>query len=397
MWGDINEIKSVEKSLAQFEKLHPGISLKVIHARGSGEYRTKLQTMIAGGIPPDIMYVEAADFPGFVEKGIFYNLEPLIKKDKDFRIEDYYSSLINIFKYKGDLYGIPKDFATLVLYYNVSLFRKMGVQSPGRDWDWNDLLEASRSLTGDLDGDGRVDQFGIEINPDVSRWAAFLWQNGGEIFDEESERWVIASDDYLQRNVETFQFLHDLIYKHKVSPSPSLETQHRLFEGQFETGRVAMSLGGRWKCLAYKEIKDFQWDIAELPQGRKRASVLFTVCYAISRDCRNPEEAWKLLKFMAGKEGQIETASSGHAIPSLIEIARSDHFLKAGELPSQLNHIANLRTVPYARPLPAHKDWPLAQSIIKKNTEKIFVNKFAVIEKVLKETGKELKSLSAGR
>jgi multiple sugar transport system substrate-binding protein len=389
MWGDVNEIKSVEKSLTQFEKLNPGISLKIIHARGSSEYRRKLQTMIAGGIPPDIMYVEATDFPGFVEKGIFYNLQPLIKKDKDFKVEDYYANLSKIFKYKGNIYGIPKDFATLVLYYNVSMFEKAGVQFPRRDWDWNDLLETSRNLTQDLDGDGKVDQFGIEVDPDISRWAAFLWQNGGKIYEEQTRRWVIASGDYLKANVETFQFLHDLIYKYKVSPSPSLTGEHYLFE----TGRVGMSLAGRWKCLRYKEIKDFKWDIAELAKGKERASVLFTVCYAISRDCKNPQEAWRVLKFMAGKEGQIETANSGHAIPSLIRIAESDHFLKAGELPLELNHRANLTSVPYARPLPLHPDWLLAQDIIKENIDKIFVNSFGTIEEILKDTEKELKKL----
>jgi hypothetical protein len=32
MWGDVNKIKSVKKSLTQFERLNPGISVKIIHA-----------------------------------------------------------------------------------------------------------------------------------------------------------------------------------------------------------------------------------------------------------------------------------------------------------------------------------------------------------------------------
>lgn len=387
MWGDVNEIKSVRKSLAQFQNLNPGIFVRIIHARGADEYRTKFQTMFAGGIPPDVMYVEATDFPAYVQKNIFLNLQPFVEKDARFRVEDYYPQLIKLFRYKSRLYGVPKDFATLVLYYNVSMFEKLGVEFPAPDWGWQDLLEAAGGLTADLDGDGKIDRFGIEVNPHISRWAAFLRQNGGKILEESTGTWVIGSKDYLEKNTAAFQFLRDLIYKFRVSPSPSMAREQRLFE----TGRVGMTFAGRWMCLRFKEIKDFRWDIAELPRGKKRASVLFTVCYAISKKCKNPDAAWKLLKFMAGKQGQIETANSGHAIPSLISVAESDYFLKAKELPAELNHIANINTIFYARALPLHPDWLLARDTIQRNVEKIFLSGSPDITGILKSIQDELK------
>lgn len=387
MWGDVNEIKSVRKSLDEFEELNPKISVRIIHARGSDEYRRKFQTMFAGGIPPDIMYVEATDFPAYVQRDIFLNLQPFVERDKHFKVEDYYPHLIELFRYKENIYGIPKDFATLVLYYNASMFERMGVHFPHPDWNWRDLLEAARKLTVDFDGDGRTDQFGVEVNPHISRWAAFLWQNGGKILDESTGSWVIGSEDYLDSNAEALQFLRDLIYKYRVSPSPSMAREERMFE----TGRVGMTLAGRWMCLRYKELKDFKWDISELPRGKRRASVLFTVCYAISKKCKDLDEAWQVVKFMARREGQIETANSGHAIPSLISIAQSNYFLKAKELPAELNHIANINSVSYARTLPLHAKWFLAQDIIQRKIEKIFISESQTIHEILKNTQKELK------
>ncbi len=96
---------------------------------------------------------------------------------------------------------------------------------------------------------------------------------------------------------------------------------------------------------------------------------------------------------MGEKQGKIEPANPAHAIPSLIPVAESDYFLKAKELPAELNHIANINSISYARTLPLHPDWLLAQDTIQRNVEKIFLSDSSDIAEILKNIQDELDRL----
>jgi multiple sugar transport system substrate-binding protein len=49
--------------------------------------------------------------------------------------------------------------------------------------------------------------------------------------------------------------------------------------------------------------------------------------YAVLKTTKHPEEAWKLLTFLAGEEGQRELAQTGLAQPAMMDIAKSKDFL----------------------------------------------------------------------
>ena len=51
------------------------------------------------------------------------------------------------YRIDGQLYGIPRDNSTGVLYYNKDLFAAAGVREPTADWAWDQLLAAAKQLT----------------------------------------------------------------------------------------------------------------------------------------------------------------------------------------------------------------------------------------------------------
>lgn len=383
MWGTPSEKATVDKYLDLFRKKRPDIYLDVIHVP-SMQYSSKLQTLIAGQTPPDVMYMGLEDFPRYAQGGAFMDLQSFIDSDTSFKVDEFYPQLVEPFKYKGHLYGVPKDFATLVLYYNKDLFDKAGVAYPNDKWTWKDFRSAAEKLTKDTNGDGKIDQYGFVLETWFSEWLPWVWQNGGDVMSVDGKQWLLGKPQYIDKNVEALEFLTSLIYGPKpVAPSPAVTTDQGTYY-LFKTGKVAMCTYGRWMCMDFKDIKDFKWDVSVLPSNKKRASTLFTVCYAVSARTQHPKEAWDLVKFLTGPEGQIATAESGHAIPSVKYIAESDHFLKAPVLPQDLNHKANLDSLSYAHPAPTNPAWSEINTVVSRDMDLMWRGKESPRDTILK-------------
>ncbi len=391
MWGRAEEISAVKGFIDEFEKRFPDIKVEVIHAQ---EYYSKLQTMMSAGTPPDVMYMGSDYFPGYVSKGTLLDLTPFIKNDPDtnlppFNINDYFPEVVKPFIYKGRYYGIPKDFTTLALYYNKDIFDKMGIKYPKEGWTWKDFKETAIKLTQDFNGDGLIDQFGFVLELWLGYWISWIRQNGGKVYDEATGKYVIGKEPYLSRNAEAIKFLYDLMYKYHCVPTLQ-ETRDMGTSQLFETGKVGMCTYGRWRTLELKHAS-FRWDVAPLPRGKKKASVLFTVCYSISSQSKHKKEAWKLVKFLVGEIGQKFTAQSGLAVPSLKSIAYSDYYLKPPGIPV-VNAAIFRDQIPFARVTPPHPRAPELNEIIERHMEEIFV-KHKPIKKELKAIQKEIDEL----
>ena len=64
--GGQQEDAIVEDSIREFEKRNPSIQINRINPGDTGQYFTKLQTMMASGHPPDIFYMDYSRIPNFV-------------------------------------------------------------------------------------------------------------------------------------------------------------------------------------------------------------------------------------------------------------------------------------------------------------------------------------------
>ena len=47
------------------------------------------------------------------------------------------------------------------------------------------MIDKAKKLTKDIDGDGKIDQYGLGVEASIIRLAPLVWSNGGEIVDSE--------------------------------------------------------------------------------------------------------------------------------------------------------------------------------------------------------------------
>ncbi|NPV54501.1 MAG: sugar ABC transporter substrate-binding protein [Firmicutes bacterium] len=328
-------VEPFQAIISDFEKSHPNIKVKFEYAPFA-QYWEQLQTAVAAGTAPDVTLMSVAYLIDFAKRGAIVKLQPYV--DRDLKTSDYYIFGDNRYpdKEKGELYSIPIHWVSKVLYYNKNLFDKEGVNYPTNDWGWDDLLAAAKKLTKDTNGDGKVDQWGFLV--DTGFVENFIWQNNGEILNKDFTKCLL--DEPAAR--EAVQFLHDLIYKHKVSPPlarASSGGQAEVLEDMFQTGKAAMSINGSWMIGMYRDIKAFKWDIAFLPKGKRRAVYAGPDSLAILSSSKHKEEAWEFIKHFLKPESQRILAKYGTGTPVLKSIARSKEFLDSELPPEHMNVI----------------------------------------------------------
>ncbi|PRX38783.1 carbohydrate ABC transporter substrate-binding protein (CUT1 family) [Planifilum fimeticola] len=294
------EKKIVQEQVAAFEKENPNIKVK-LHSI-TGDYLSEMQTLIAAKDEPDVYYLDSMPAPQFMKLGVLEPLDEYIKKN-NVDLSAYEESLVKAFQWEGKTYGIPKDYNTLVLFYNKKMFEEAGVKPPKT---WDELRDAAKKFS-------KGNKKGLALHPSLDRYQPFLVQNGGQVLDDKGNPTLNHP-----ANVEALQFITDLFIKDKVADTPSnlgVEWNGDAFAEE----KVAMVFEGGWMIPFLKEkAPDLDYGMVELPVKEKENSNLaFTVAYVMSKNSEHKEEAFKLLQFLTSEKGQQYVVEGGLALPSL--------------------------------------------------------------------------------
>ncbi len=333
-WGDEIEAKLFSSLLADFEKKYPDIKVKYVVYPPSS-YREKLATVVASGEAPDVFYIHDVDFGSYVTKGVLKDLDPFIENSTVIDLDDIWPQAIWRYRFdgfkrgSGPVYALPKDLGPVVMFYNKELFDRFGVPYPDPEvpWTWDEAVANWKKLTRDTDGDGTPDYWGVLHFP----YEAAVWSNGGRIADPAKGLFVMHKSP---EAIEAVRWILDLSFKYRVHPLYS-HIQSYGVQNLFETGRVATYFTGRWMVPKYRQLS-FDWDVAPIPvspKTHKKAGWSGSVGFAMYASTKHPYEAWKLIEFLAGPEGQRRLAESGFQVPNQISLARTDVFLQRGRRP----------------------------------------------------------------
>jgi ABC-type glycerol-3-phosphate transport system substrate-binding protein len=107
-----------------------------------------------------------------------------------------------------------------------------------------------------------------------------------------------------------WQFVYDLIYKHKVHPRPDTLKALGDYKNMFVQQKNPMFRHPPWGSLATSELPEksaggFDWDAVAMPKGPsgKRGSQLGATMVGVAPSSKNPDEAMKLLEHIVNKDG----------------------------------------------------------------------------------------------
>lgn len=321
--GDV-EFKAMQELGALFTKSHPEVAIEFINIVEGGPWgRDQLQRMIAGGTPPDLMMMNTGQFEGFGSRGALAELDERVTADS-FDLGVYWPAAVSGSQINGKLFGLPKDISNHIVYFNTDLFKAAGVELPTNEWTWDDYRETSKALT-------KENQWGTSIRNSVWSWGSFVHSNGGQVLSDDRKECLLTSPEA----IEALNAYYGVMTEDQSAVPPGALPQAEGASEQFLSGVIGINMAGPWFRPGLVENKPFNWTIRLYPRpagGEAPISVLYTDQWAMSANTDNPDEAWELLKFLGGPEGQQAWSEiyGSRSITPIQELALSDAWLGYG-------------------------------------------------------------------
>lgn len=315
LWrDDPDEVPVLDEIIKDFNSTHPNITVEAIVVPYD-EYDPKLFSMWAAGTPPDIFWCAAES--GYVDHAIRdmnFTLDTLVNRDKNvINIKDFYPAAIEGATFRGDLKGLPFAQAYTAIFYNATLFDDAGIKYPttnwtDKNWTWDKLVGIAKKLTKDINGDGKIDQYGLLDTRDLFEMA---WAWGGDMFDPNvykgypPEKLTLDKPKNYNALLTALQKRVDLVYKDKVSPTPATQQVIEQMGPPLKTGRLGMVISGDWSIWGAMP-KNYKWGIGAVPYSvpNVKKVCLYTDPLEIARTSKHPNEAWEFIKYLTSPSAQ---------------------------------------------------------------------------------------------
>ncbi|KYC39049.1 sugar transporter [Scytonema hofmannii PCC 7110] len=306
------EQKLLKQVLHEFEAKYPNIKVK--HEVINDQYMDVIKTRLVGEAAPDVFYLDAFEAPFLMSQNVLEPLDAYITSEFD--LADFEETLLKSFKYENYIYGLPKDYSTLALFYNKKAFATAGLDSPPRTWD--ELRTYSQKLSVDLNQDSRIDRYGFGEIPELARQAYKIQAFGGQVVDRNGYA-TFAS----QAAVEGLQLAVDQYQKDRSSAQKSDVGTNSGGE-MFGQGKVAMIVEGSWTIpYLIETFPNLEFATAEVPSiNGQKSTMIFTVAYVMNKQSEHKAEAWELISYLTGKEGMAKWTQTGFALPSRKSVAQ---------------------------------------------------------------------------
>jgi ABC-type sugar transport system permease subunit/ABC-type glycerol-3-phosphate transport system substrate-binding protein len=300
--------------IEDFQKKHPEIRLEVatgLDVQGPAN-ESGLLMAVAGGLSPDVMYVNFRQLENFQKQGFLYPLDEFIAQDPHV-MDKIHPGIRRVIAIGGHVYTYPYQQFVQALYYRKDLFRDAGLDpnKPPRTWD--EFYDYAKKLTVPDKGQWG---FGFAAEPQGTSWwwVNFLWQAGGEVERQLPDgRWVAAFNT--PEGVMALSFYKKLVTDEWTLPGGrkqkgvALRTSN-IWRDFIEKGKLGMWFQYQSDVVANHSTANISpalIGIAPMPHGPtgKTGNELNASMFGISalqKDPRVRAAAWEFIKYMGSDE-----------------------------------------------------------------------------------------------
>lgn len=310
VWGMGEEGKNLDEFAEKFEEENPDIEVEV-QAIPWGNAHEKLVTAVAGGTVPDVAQMGTTWMAEFGGIGAFADLTGYLN-DSELERGQFFEGSFATNEINEKIYGVPWYVDVRAMYYRSDLLNKVGYENPPASWE--ELKNASRKLS-------EEGEYGIDLpNQDEQILLPFIWQNGGEILNEQGEI-VIDSPKAVEALEYYVSFFEEDIAQTEAQGSDTIQ--------EFKTGNKPIFFSGPWMIDLIKDQApeiDGKWSVAMMPEKESRTSFTGGSNLVIFEGSDKKDAAWKFVEFMSQQETQKEWYEATNALPANQDIWQSDYF-----------------------------------------------------------------------
>jgi multiple sugar transport system substrate-binding protein len=301
-------------------------------------FYTKVHTAVVSGETPDVMSFHLSHFAaGILAK----DLRPLTTDELSqagLKASDFQKSLIDssleLSKKYGQtdqLFGVPLDIHTLVLYYNKTALQKADLLDADGKPKGLDGIEAFTKMLTAFKDKTRVTPIAAES---VAAGPAGTWRAWYSLFKQQKGDFIksgqLSFEDMPNQGSKSLQVLADLTQQGLYSRN----TAYSAMVALFSAGRTAFMINGNWEVPTLVDLQKagklpFEYGIVSFPKLFDNPDTWGdSHQLAIPNNAKtppSPEKVAAALKFIAHVIKQPAWAGGGH-IPAYLPLQESDAY-----------------------------------------------------------------------
>ncbi len=320
--------EAMQKEIDAFEAANPGIKVEPEMLDWGAAFQ-RIQTAVQGGEGPCVVQLGTTWNPTFAAMG---GLRPF--SDAEITELGGSDSFVDASWETTQLIGQPGAFSipwfadVRALAYRADLLEQAGLkpEEAFKDWDsFEQTLKTIQEQNPDVAGIAFPGRNDWNVWQNSSMW---IWNAGGELLSNDSE--AAFNSDKAIAGVTEFAKL----YGEKMTITNTLELNSSQVDAAFGDGRTFSIITGPWLISnARTPEADGGWAnrtvadnlaYAQFPAGPGgQYTFVGGSNLAILKSCPNPEEAFKLVKFLTANESQLRYTQNIGMLPAT-KTAQSD-------------------------------------------------------------------------
>jgi multiple sugar transport system substrate-binding protein len=299
----------LKKMLPVFERTHPSIKVKLIEGPAvDSDFQSKLTLDFSSGHAADVIALSFAP-ADVAASGYLLDLTSLANKWSGWK--HFYPNLRKGELHGGKIYAIPREATVQQFFYRADVLKKNGI-STAQPTTWAQLIERLQQASKALNGPSIVFPAGKQWGGGSygESFINVLLGTKNTLYDQKAQKWVIRSPGLTQTLglYVTMTSTGVLDIPPLLNPTPWVATKYQAFA----QGKLAVSTGGTWSWF-------FDWG----PKGSGPIKDVFKTLgvwnyptfsggtyvvgdtgwrWAISSKTKHPNEAWELVKWLAGPQ-----------------------------------------------------------------------------------------------
>jgi len=308
-WGEVSENDAEMQMIEKFNAEHDDIEVIADVVPGDG-YGDRLLTSFSSGEGYDIFASGEGDFYKWVGVNMPLSMNEFIANDTEW-VNEMNEAIYNFGNIGGEQYYFVRDYNPLCLFYNKDVFDKYGVEYPTADWTWEDAIAAAKKMTV-KDDKGNYECFGFNAQSWEYAALTYFTSMGLDIVNED----CTSVEGYLnspEMAAALTEYVGFSVGDDRISPDAADQDTFGSAAAMLINGKLAMTISGAWDKATF-ENSGCNYGTAVVPGNH--ANYLCASAFAVSKNCKNPEAAWEVIKALSGSECAALRAQYTAALPT---------------------------------------------------------------------------------
>lgn len=317
----------LDTAVKLFQERHPGVTINVEEytseplpkAEGKGnvikagekpedveKYRNTVNTQLMSGKGPDIMLLNPLPYGNYINKNLLANLSDMMKSDKSFNMDDYYTNIFDAMKYNGGLYGFPISVSLDVLQGNKSMLDKYEINIEDDKWTWADFENTAETIVEKSSADGAEEIYALSGMDGSMLISALVSKSFSSFVDKDAKTASFDSQEF----IDMLNLARGMFDKGYINTEMSKEKIMDL-AARGNTVFSVSNIRTYIDMMMLKQIYGEGVEFLKYPGDGQNQSFEVNNLYGINAKSPDRELAWEFLKFLASEEMMSQASLVG--------------------------------------------------------------------------------------